>query len=95
MVEGQHPKTLKPYWWRGDETPATIGAQNLTPVTTVELDDFFDALEWYLVEVVGAEIVEHARGATGSNAEVWQDGLSAPSLAAVERALSSIPNGAS
>lgn len=94
VVEGIHPKTRMPYFWRGEESPATLGADDLVTISAAELDAFFESLEWYLVEVLGAEIVERATGASGSDATVWQDGLAAPSLDAVARALKSIPNGA-
>lgn len=92
VVEGIHPKTGKPYYWRENESPAGLGAENLTPVSAEELDAFFESLAWALENIYDAEIVDLARGSPGRDAGVWQDGLLAPSADALERALGAIEN---
>lgn len=93
VVEGIHPKTLKPYAWRDGTSPAEIGADNLTPITAEEVDQFLANIAWLIEEIYDGEIVRFEQGAAGADRNgVWQDGLLAPSLAAVEEALAAIDN---
>lgn len=89
VVEGVHPKTGKPYYWRDDARPVS---SDLVIVTPEQIDAWFVSLEAMLI-ARGCEIVERSAGASGSGDAVWQGGLEAPSLDAVARALQSIPNG--
>lgn len=92
LVAGIHPKTVKPYYWRDGVSPAELTAAGLTPITPEELDAFFEAVEWYLVNVLDAEIVENAKGGSSDAGAADQTGLLAPSLSDLERALSLIGN---
>ena len=93
VVEGIHPKTGQPYAWRGPGL-AEIGSEALTPVTDEEIDAFFAALEWAIVNIYDGEIVKREHDRAGQGTAVWQDGLRAPSLEAVRRALEAIENNA-
>lgn len=94
MVEGIHPKTGKPYWWR-DGSPVEVGAEGLTLVTQEEVDAWFEALIWTVENVWDGEIIWNkcvglAGGSAGSNGAVVQDLLRAPSIEAVAEALAAI-----
>lgn len=89
VLEGIHPKTGQPYWWRDDHSLADTGPAGLAVVDGPAIDAFLDSLEG-LLERHGYEIV--SRSASSGKAQVFQAGLIAPSLGAIERALASIEN---
>ena len=94
VVEGIHPKTGKPYWWR-DGSPVEVGAEGLTPVTGEEIDAWFEALIWTVENVWDGEIIwTRCHGLLGSRnrsgGAVVQDLLRAPSIEAVAEALAAI-----
>ena len=90
VVEGIHPKTGMPYRWHDGRSPAVIGAAALTPMSDQALDAFFDGLPG-LLEVYGYEVLSRSAGSGGDGA-VWQEGLLAPSMDAVRRAMTAVPN---
>jgi hypothetical protein len=92
VVEGIHPKTGQPYEWRGDGgSLVECGAAGLTPITAAQLDTFDDRLE-LLLELFGYEVIKRSVGGYTGDGDVYQEGLLAPSLGAVERALAALPN---
>jgi hypothetical protein len=93
VIEGIHPKTLKPYRWEDGVSPLLGGASGVTVVTMDEVNAFFDAAEQMLVERFDATILSSSAAsiAKGSGATL-QAGLLAPSLEAVEHALAAIEN---
>lgn len=94
VIEGIHPKTGQPYVWLNGRSPAVIGAGGLRTVTADQLDAFCRHLE-DLLELHGYDIKKRDKegrsGVVGAGG-VWQDGLLAPSIEAVERALAALPN---
>ncbi len=91
VVEGVHPKTGRPYRWLDDQSPATIGASALQLITATQLDQLFDELVG-LVDLFGYEVVTRSAAQDGEVTEGCQEWLLAPSVAAVGRALRSLPN---
>jgi hypothetical protein len=93
VCEGIHPKTGKPYSWRDASSPAQWGAAALTVVTVEEVDAFLAKVRWMLEELYDCEIVEGGMGgAGGDHGAAWQEGLLAPSRAALIDALAAIDN---
>lgn len=90
VVEGIHPKTLMPYRWDDGRSPAVIGAAALPPISEQAVDAFFDGLPG-LLEVYGYEVLSRSAG-TGGDGAVWQEGLLAPSIDAIRRAMAALPN---
>lgn len=93
VVEGVHPGTGEPYYWLDDHAPTVRGAAGLVPVTAAAIDAFLDRVEG-LVELFGYEVEGRSAGAGAGHGvgSVWQDGLIAPSLEAVGRAIAALPN---
>lgn len=90
VVEGIHPKTGMPYRWHDGRSPAVIGATALPPISEQAVDGFFDGLP-DLLEVYGYEVLSRSAGSGGDGA-VWQEGLLAPSVDAIRRAVAAVPN---
>lgn len=95
MVEGIHPKTGKPYWWRDGESPVEVGAEGLTPITQEEIDAWFEALIWTVENVWDGEIIwTRCHGLLGSRhrsgGAVVQELLLAPSIDSARDALLAI-----
>ena len=90
VVEGIHPKTGKPYYWRDGVSPADVGIENLPAITLAEVDLCFARIEACILSF-GGTIVGQSHG-SANRASVGDAGLYAPSLGAVERALAAIPN---
>jgi hypothetical protein len=90
VVEGVHPKTGQPYRWADGRSPAVVGSAALLPVDAAALDAFYDRVE-RLLELFGYEVVSRSAG-SGGDGDVWQEGLLAPSVEAIERALRAVPN---
>lgn len=90
VVEGIHPKTGSPYFWRDGRSPVQVGASGLTPITPAQLDLFYERLEG-LLELFGYEVVSKS-ALNGGEGGVWQQGLLAPSVDAVRRAIAALPN---
>lgn len=89
VLEGIHPKTGKPYFWRDDYSLANSCPASLAVVDGPAIDAFFDSLEG-LLKLYGYEVV--TRSAYSGDTQVYQAGLLAPSLGAIERALTAIEN---
>lgn len=90
VVEGIHPKTMKPYYWVDGRSPVEVRPEGLTEITADGLDRFFTQLERRLGQL-DYEVV--TQSSSGSHAvSVYQPGLRAPSLEAIGRALCAIPN---
>jgi len=92
VVEGIHPKTLAPYHWAGGVSAADVGVDGLAEITPDEVDRFFELVAWSVENIFDGEIIENAKGANGAGGDVDQDGLEAPSLDEVERALQLMGN---
>lgn len=90
VVDGIHPKTGRPYYWRDGQSPVEVGAANLVAVDAAQLDAFFDGLE-ALVASHGYAVVSHITGRAGG-LKVAQDSLLAPSPDAIRRAMAALPN---
>ncbi|HEV2081591.1 MAG TPA: DUF5906 domain-containing protein [Brevundimonas sp.] len=90
VVEGIHPKTGQPYVWRDGRSPAVVGPDALAPVDAAKLDAFYERLE-KLLDLYGYEVVSRSMG-QGGDGGVWQEGLLAPSIDAIRRALAAVPN---
>ena len=90
VVEGIHPKTGQPYVWRDGRSPAVVGPDALAPVDATKLDAFYERLEG-LLDLYGYEVVSRSMG-QGGDGDVWQEGLLAPSIDAIRRALAAVPN---
>lgn len=90
VVEGVHPKTGQPYWWKGGLSVAEVGAAGLTPVTPEQLDELFQRLE-QLLGVWGCDVIAPA-GRAARKSTVRCGVLQAPSMDAISRALKAIPN---
>lgn len=92
VVEGTHPKTGLPYWWRDGQSPAVIGPERLTVITVEQVEEFFTQVA-ALFEQEGYEIASTTTfGGGGAGAYVHQDNLFAPSIGAIQRALAVLPN---
>lgn len=96
VVEGIHPRTGQPYAWRAGRSPATMGGPDaLCPIEPEEVDAFYERITWMIEELYDGEIVGYGAGAgqgSGQGAGVWQEGLLAPSLDAIEQVLGAIEN---
>lgn len=90
VIEGVHPKTQQPYYWRDGRSPADLGLAELVVITAEEVETFFEALEWAIENVYGGEII--SSGSSSASPAPLQDTLAAPSLEAADRALYAIPN---
>lgn len=90
VVEGIHPKTGLPYRWLDGRSPATLGAAALQPIDGAAINAFYERLN-RLLEAFGYEIVSLSNPA-GGDSDVWQEGLLAPSMDAIRRAVAAVPN---
>lgn len=90
VVEGIHPKTGRPYVWRDGRSPAAVGPAGLHAVDATTLDALYDRFEG-LLELFGYEVVSRS-AVIGGRGDVWQEGLLAPSIEAIQRALAAVPN---
>ena len=90
VIEGVHPKTRQPYYWRDEQTPATVGRAALVEITAADAEAFFASIEQMIVETYGGEIISSGSSAAGH--AVLQDTLQAPSIQAATAALTAIPN---
>lgn len=91
VLEGTHPKTRRPYEWRDGKSPATYGEANLMLLDDKTVLKFWAELEKFLVgQGCVVSPTGHAGGRKGGS--VFQDGLLAPSIEAIERALAALPN---
>lgn len=91
VVEGIHPKTGRPYEWRDDASPATIGVSGFTLIDAQAVLKFWAELETFLLGH-GCVIQSASRAGGHQGSSVLQDGLLAPSIEAIERALAALPN---
>ncbi|MGE4062726.1 MAG: PriCT-2 domain-containing protein [Rhodospirillaceae bacterium] len=91
VAEGLHPKTGRPYAWRGNASPASIGLDHLPEVTPEQVADFMRELQERLA--ANGCTVKSATHATTNAARdsVDQTSLQAPA-AAIIAALKLIPN---
>lgn len=92
VVEGVHPKTGQPYYWREGRSPVEVGPSGLTSITLDQLDEFYGRLNSFL-EREGCQITQRVAYQGGRTRNgVWQEGLRAPNVDAVGRALAAVPN---
>lgn len=87
LVKGIHSITKQPYQWLGPVPPA----EQLTDINAEAVSRFFDRVAAELGPR-GFEVIREGEGRIGERAEVDQEGLRAPSDAALEQAVSLIPN---
>lgn len=75
VAHGVHPKTGKPYHWKDDVTPADPGRgfDELTPLSSDEVDEFLRTVEKLLIEH-GGELAQ----ASGVGRQVGAPGVSGP-----------------
>ena len=90
VVEGVHPRTGQPYWWKDGQSAADVGAASLCAITPEKLNLLFARLE-ELLGTFGYTIVTAAKSATRKTAR-GHGVLRAPSMEAIRRALKAIPN---
>lgn len=90
VVEGTHPRTGRPYWWKADQSAADVGADNLTPIDAQQVNELFGRLD-NLVRRFGCEVVTTA-APTARRKPGSSGALKAPSMEAISRALKAIPN---
>ena len=93
VVEGIHPATSQPYRWQDGRSPAMIGAAGLVTVTAAQVDALFDQLVG-LLDLFGYEVVSRSAARGGNSGSIWQEGLLAPSIGAVQRAVAALSNDA-
>lgn len=103
VVEGIHPKTLKPYSWRDDWTPVNTGIDGLTAVTVAMSDRFFDELERllkddprarqaYALSRLAGTRASRGRRAAGPRRPLGTTEFLAPNDGMLIRAIRSLPN---
>ena len=93
VVDGIHPRTLRPYTW--DRHPTTIGMDGLTTVTVAQLDQFLHEM---VEKLKGKNCVVGPVSKSGNDSPSYKLGtpeaehLKAPSLESVAEALAILPN---
>lgn len=90
VVDGIHPTTGQPYVWQHDRSPVEVGANGLKSITAEQLRTLYLRIE-ELLELHGYEVVSKS-ALNGGEGGVWQQGLLAPSVDAVRRAIAALPN---
>lgn len=90
VVEGVHPATKQPYYWQNERSLASVGPDGLISISPERIDAFF-ARVGSLIESFGCEVTQRSKNGRGA-ATVCQEGLLAPSISAIERALAGLPN---
>lgn len=92
VVEGTHPKTRLPYHWMDGRSPAIVGVDAL-PQVDVDLLDDFEVRLGELLARSGYEVSSRtSRSGGAARTGVWQDGLLAPTIGSIQRALAALPN---
>lgn len=92
VVEGVHPRTQQPYFWREGKSPVHWGADSLTQISREGADELYRQLEG-LIDLHGYEVTSRLdKETTGARSLIDQQSLRAPSVNAVSRALAGVPN---